>query len=376
MHQKTNLLKLFLISLFITITCGSASAQSKGYIIIGDTTYKDGFLNFKESRPHEVFFQETKKSQPVYYTAEQLSVMGLEYGASYETKIVTINGKRQNLLLKILSQGKLRLYMVRAKGGPYFYVQKDSLVQLTKNNLQEELKPFATNCPSTLWHLKRLPLNQASLVSFAKALNKGESSAVPAGSVGVVASANNLTIKLSKDSFRGNRARDFSMSSANLSAGIFAEYPVYLLKGLAVTGQITYHKMEFGHSYSDLENDQDVHLEMSLMRFRLAPKYSLPYNRFNFFIETGLEGHYTLQQSSKVIQAKRTTDGGTGDNVRISYHDDLIQLPTFQYGITGGVGLQYYYMPKKYVSLSFNTGHTFSDKYTLNNFSTTLRINL
>lgn len=376
MHQRTNLVKFFLFSLLSILTGTSAFAQSKGFIVIGDSLYKEGYINFKESKPDEVFFQEFKKAQPVYYTAGQLTGLGYDKGATYKALTLNHQGKQQTVFLKILAQGKFRLFMLRGKGGPYFYVQNDTLVQLTKTNLQQVLKPFVADCPSTLWHLKRLPLNQASLAAFGNTLNKGKCSTVPASSFGVAVSANSSTIKVSENAFVSNKAGNITMTSENISAGLFAETPAWVLKNLAVSGQLTYHKLRFGHSYADAATDQDTQLKMNMVQLRLAPKYYIPFNRFRIFVETGFEMYYLLQQSGKVIQGLHTPNGNSGANVQLIYFNDPLSMPAMQYGFTAGTGVQYYYLPKKYVSLSLTTSHGFNDRHTLNNLSTTLRINL
>src|SRR5687768_8463746 len=116
MLPKTNLCRLLVLITFYTLTSLSVNAQSQGFITTGDSIYKDGYLIFNKRNPLEVIFSSTKKTTPVYYEAHQLSAFGFHSSDTYESLEVQYEDKIQRVFLKVLTRGKLKLYVLQSKG--------------------------------------------------------------------------------------------------------------------------------------------------------------------------------------------------------------------------------------------------------------------
>lgn len=374
MYRKTNLLKLLLFSVLVTIVGAPAFSQSRGFIIVGDSTYKEGYISFKENKPTEVFFQEDKKSQLVYYTSEQLSGVGHENGNSYKALEVPYKGKTQRIFVRELAKGNLNLYYLRTKGTVYLLKNKE-LIELDKSNYKQQLESYMRYCPGIWWQFRRVQFSIASLTALGKSINSGACTSLPARSSGIATALNASDLTLSAESFPDNHIGRFSMPSQNLSAGIYIERLMWGKGNLNYIGQATYQKMSFGQVASNTNYDHQVKADLAVMRFSLQPKYYKHISDVSIFAEIGPEVLYILQQSSSIVQSFRKPTPTTTE-VQLAYRNNILDLPTLNFGIIAGGGIKYYYSDRHYLSVSLSTSRTFGKNHSFKNLAATFRVNL
>lgn len=346
-------------------------AQSKGYIVQGDTSYTDGYIQFDRRKPFQVDFQRAKKSPVETYAANELTEFGYIDSTRYMAREVEYFGEKRMLFLRELTEGELNLYEAHGEGGKQFYLDNSTLTQLTKENLQTNLQPYAVSSPSWQRQLPRVRLSEQSLRYFARNINKGKNPRMSMLSYGVVASFNRSTMRVASNAYSENGFGEYSMTSENAEAGIFVESPVWQVNNLSIVSQVSYGKMDYTSTHISASLDQHTKLAFDFLRLSITPRYYLNANRVSFYVEAGPELFYVAEQSSRLLQARHIKN-----STSIHEHEDVFQLQKASFGMVAGAGLQIFYLPKHYINLGLGTGHVVGKGYTINNFSTSIRVNL
>ncbi|WP_155800780.1 outer membrane beta-barrel protein [Pontibacter sp. BAB1700] len=363
----------FTFSMLFVLLLGwsSSRAQSRGYIVQGDTVYTDGYIQFDPRKPFQVEYQKSKKSLLETYAAGALTEFGYSDSTKFVARKVTYFGEMRHVFLKTITGGELNLYAIRGENGKQYYFEKNDLTQLTKENLQTNLSQHAAN--STFWQrqLPRVRLSEQSLRYYTRNINKGRNARMSMFSFGGIASFNRSTIQIKTEAFPENGFGDYSMTSENVEAGAFVEAPVWDFNNLSIISQLSYGKMDFATALISTSLDQHMKLTLDFLRLSVIPRYYFNGNKVSFYAEGGAELLYAVKQSNKLLEAKHKSN-----STSLHEYEDIFRLQKANFGVMAGVGLQYFYLPKNYVSLGLSTGHVFAENYSINNLSTTIRFNL
>ncbi|WP_188501767.1 outer membrane beta-barrel protein [Pontibacter amylolyticus] len=361
----------FLLFLALLIGWSPSWAQSKGYIVQGDTAYTDGYIQFDWRKPFQVEFQRAKKSPVETYAANKLTEFGYIDSTRYAAREVVYFGEKRMVFLRELAGGALNLYEVHGEGGKQFYLNNSHLTQLTKENLQTNLQQYAATSPSWQRQLPRVRLSEHSLRYFARNINQGRKPRMSMLSFGAVASFNRSTMQLKADAYPENGFGEYSMTSENAEAGLFVEAPVWQVNNLSLMSQLSYGKMEYVSTHISSPLDQHIKLTLDFLKLSVAPRYYLNANKVSFYVEAGPELFYVKEQSSRLVEAKHKNS-----TTSIHEHEDVFPLQKASFSMMAGAGLQYFYLPKHYINLGLGTGQVIGKGYAINNFSTSIRINL
>lgn len=346
-------------------------AQSKGFIVQGDTAYTDGYIQFDRRKPFQIEFQQAKKSPIVTYAAHELTAFGYIDSTRYTARQVEYFGEKRMVFLKQLTAGELNLYEVHGEGGKQFYLDKDNLSHLTKENLQTSLQQYAAYSYSWQRQLPRVRLSEQSLLYFARNINKGKNPRMSMLSFGALASLNRSTMQVRSNAFPKNEFGEYSMTSENTEAGVFVEAPAWQVNNLSMINQLTYGKMAYTTTRISSSLDQHIQLSLDFLKLSVIPRYYLNAHKASFYVEAGPELFYVAEQSSNMLEAKHHNN-----TTSIHEHNDVFQLQRASFGMAAGVGLQYFYLPRHYINLGLGTGHVVGKGYSINNLSTSIRINL
>lgn len=361
----------FTLLLLLLLGWSPSRAQFKGYIVQGDTAYTDGYIQFDRRKPFQVEFQKAKKSPVVTYAAHEITEFGYIDSTKYAAHEVVYFGEKRMVFLRELAEGKLNLYEVRGEEGKQFYLENSGLTLLTKENLQMNLQQYAANSPYWQRQLPSVRLSEESLRYFARNTNKGRNPKMSMFSFGAVASFNHSTIQLKADAFPENGFGEYSMTSENAEAGVFVEAPVWHVNNLSIISQLSYGKMEYTATHISSPLDQHVKLVLDFLKLSVTPRYYLNANKVSFYVEAGPELFYVTEQSSKLLEAKHKNS-----TTSIHEHQDVFRLQKASFSMMAGAGLQYFYLPKHYINLGLGTGQVVGKGYSINNISTSIRVNL
>jgi hypothetical protein len=361
------------LPLFFVFLLGwySSNAQSRGYIVKGDTVYTDGYIQFDRKQPFKVEFQVSKKTLPEILLAGAVTEFGYRDSTKFVAREVIYFGEKRTVFLETLAAGDLNLYTVRGEDGKQFYFEQNSLTRLTKENLQTHLQQHTANSPTWQRQLPRVKLARQPLSYYTRNINKGRSPKLSTLNFGGFASFNRSTMRMTADAFPENGFGAYSMVSENVEAGAFVEMPVWDLNNFTVTQQLSYGKMAYAATLLSPPLDQHMKLTLDFLKLSVVPRYYLNSHKITFFVEAGPELFYVTEQSSSFMEATHSNNTTT-----LQEHGHVFMLQKSSFGMMAGTGLQYFYLPKHYINLGLGTGHVFGQGYAITNLSTTIRINL
>lgn len=84
--------------MIITFFTWQSCLAQKGYIILNDTTFSEGYLTFDSRKPFQVEFQIAKGHPVQTYQAAEVTAFGDSDGSHFYSRQVAYYGKQQAVL--------------------------------------------------------------------------------------------------------------------------------------------------------------------------------------------------------------------------------------------------------------------------------------
>ncbi|MCZ8214709.1 MAG: hypothetical protein O9262_00645, partial [Cyclobacteriaceae bacterium] len=138
--------KFLFISISLSVFVITSLKAQKGYIAT-DTSSSDVQIIdqgvFRNNR--EVRFSKSKKGLPTTYYPQDLKEFGFE-GSTYITKFVTEGDSKTPYFLLRLSNGPIKLYLLKTrKGNRFFGEGNEEILELAEDSYKEALLKIATD---------------------------------------------------------------------------------------------------------------------------------------------------------------------------------------------------------------------------------------
>jgi hypothetical protein len=360
--------------LFLLLSCFATNAQTKGYILQGDTLYSEGYIKFDHRKPFEVKFQLGKTGQEQVLQAVHLTAFGYHDSTMFASHVLEYYGERRPVFLELLSNGQLKIYRLHGEDGKQFYLEQGGLKRLSKENLQASLQQQTSGTAHWQRQVPYVRLSNSSLSYLSRNFNKNRKARMLQYSVGAVANLSLSAISIEGSSYRNVITKDnSSMTSEHAEAGVFGEIPLWYPNNFSLIPQLTYGKMLFSESQHEQATgvEHNTAMKLEYLRMALMPRYYINANRVSFFVEGGPEAIYVLGQSIYMLRAEHSNN-----TTHVKEYADFFELPPVNLGFNAAVGLQLRYTARHHLSISLNRGLTFGEQFSLNNFSTSIRLNI
>lgn len=341
--------------------------QSKGTIIHKGGTKSQGFIGFDPQNPVQVQFSRMREGSSITYTSQELTGFLLQNGKKYAVENIRIDGTPLPVFVEVIGDST------------FFYLKRDRAFfkpsSVFEQIQEDELLPYlqSLTAPSASWynelHLFKLKAN--SLRYFAKNKEAGKTPTVLFPSAGVFSSFNRSVITIQHSWLDAAPLSPAEAISYNISAGAFANLPLWKVNNLSVQTQGSYGKMRFNGTLASEDARYDYKVDLDFAMLSLLPKYSLSLPKFRVFALAGLNVMYILKSDSQGLEALTE-----GDNVWLR---DIPSSPVDSktlYGFEAGVGISYFYRPKHSISLGISQSKFYSKHFNISNQSVTASINL
>ncbi|OKL39209.1 hypothetical protein A3841_04510 [Pontibacter flavimaris] len=343
----------------------SFGQSSKGFIIKKGGEYNEGFISFDHRQPWQIQFNRFRQGSSMLYSSEQLAGFKLKDGKNFVTKTILADGKPLHIFIEVLGDST------------FFYFRRDNVFlkpsSASEQIREQDLLPYlrSLTAPSDSWYdeLHLFKLKPKALRYFVNNRAEGKSPTIMFSSVGVFSSFNR-SVLTSKGSWLEGNDSPVKATSLNISAGAFADLPLWSVNNLSVQTQASYGKMRFNETTTGRDTRYDYKVDLDYASLSLLPKYSHTLSKLRLFAQAGPSVTYILQSDTQAVKA--VTEG---DKVWLHLAPSLVSSEVM-FGFEAGAGISYFYLPRHYVSVGISQGNTFSKQFHISNQSLTVSLNL
>lgn len=278
-----------------------------------------------------------------------------------------MEGKPQRLFVEVIGDSTF-FYVQRDKA---FFKNTETIEQINKKDLLPYLRSLTS--ASAKWnpelHLFRLRRN--SLRYFASNNAAGKSPTVLFVSGGLFSSFNRSTLSTEISLLNAVQPGPVDATSENISAGIFADLPVWPVNNLSLHAQGSYGKMRFNETRTSPNTRYDFKVDLDFARLSLMPQYTISFSKLRLFAHAGPSVLYFLRTDS---QALKTTI--ERDNVWPAFVTGVPVSTHTMLGLEAGAGVSFFYLPQHYLSLGISQASSFGKHFNISSQSVTVSTNL
>ncbi|RDV16999.1 hypothetical protein DXT99_00320 [Pontibacter diazotrophicus] len=304
---------------------------------------------------------------PRTYSVDELTGFGFQDSTTFAPKTVQLEGKPQRLFVEIIGDSTF-FYLQRDKA---FFKTTKTVEQINKKDLLPYLQSLTS--ASAKWnsdlHLFRLKRN--SLRYFAGNNAAGKTPTVLFVSGGLFTSFNRSTLSTEITLLNKGQSGPVAATSANISAGIFADLPIWPVNNLSLHAQGNYGKMRFNETRTFPDTRYDFKVDLDFARLSLMPQYTLSFSKLRLFAQAGPSVLCFLKTDSQALET--ITEG---DNIWPALVKGVPVSKGFMFGLEAGAGIGFFYLPKHYFSLSISQANSFGKHFNISNQSVTVSTNL
>lgn len=304
---------------------------------------------------------------PRTYSVEELSGFGFKDSTTFVPKTIQLEGKPQRLFIEVIGDSTF-FYLQRDKA---FFKNTGTIEQINRKDLLPYLQSLSS--ASAKWnhelHLFRLKRN--SLRYFASNNAAGKSPTVLFASGGLFTSFNRSTLSAEIPSFNAGQPTPIEATSENISAGIFADKPVWPVNNLSLHAQASYGKMRFYGTSEFPKTRYDFKVDLDFARLSVMPQYTLRFSKLRLFAQAGPSVLYFLKSDSQALRALTE-----GDNVWLTFIPGVPVSNRTMYGFEAGAGASFFYLPQRYLSIDISQANSYSKRFNISNQSVTVSTNL
>lgn len=383
-------LKIVNITLLLLLIISYESfSQWAGYVIWKGNVSREGYVKINKGRSSEVEFYTNPEGEPTIISAEELIEVGYDRRLGYDNRIfnpldVRSGEGTQKEMAELLVDGELKLY--RSLQSKTFFIEggkkaegrwiwaprpaaSHNVTQLDEQNVRKEIKGLALRCSRWNEQYALVKMKEGPLKSFVTNYNHRDCKNIQLFNFGLLASYNWSSLSLFRESFSLNRLGDYSIEEQSWSIGAFIESPVWLTSGLSFVSQLYYTKRDFNNQGTreltvDIENSiyitQEANVKHSSLTFEIGPKYTFNTRNYRPYLFGNGVFEYIFNQESSLFHQIVQPDGSLAS--RTEY--DVIPVTSLQYGLSYGVGLQYFYKIDQYIALEVKNIVVYDTKLT------------
>ena len=377
-------LRIVNLSILLLLLISSKSfSQSDGFIMGTDKIRRVGLVKINWRNPKEVQFYKYPDAAPQTIGAEDLIEVRYE-DRFFKSLVVRSDEVSKKELAELLVNGEFKLYQtlesktffiegVREGLGGWIWTPRPTepltVTQLGEQNFRQEIKGLAHRCDRWDEQHPLVKMRRAPLSSFVTKVNHNKCKNIPFVNFGLSASYNWSTLSLFRQSFVLNRLGDYSIEQESWGVGAFLELPIWMSSGFSFVSQLAFTNRKFNNVGTrgltvDFDNSifitQEASISHSSLTFEFGPRYTFNTKNYRPYLTANGVFEYLLNQKDVLVHQIRQTDGSIAS--RTEY--DIIPISNFQYGLSYGAGIQYFYKVDQYVALELKSIAVFDSKIT------------
>jgi len=323
----------------------------QGYVEFDTISYSGVKITDQGKRLNALSCQWQKsKNESVHLTPYEASSYATG-GVVYVAKDVVISGKESRFFLEKLASGNLTLFFIKNEG-KHFFVEKDSsfLIEIPKNKDNEKstyktlLKEITADCPKVADATNFVAYNQKSMTRFFKWYDKCVQRPFPHFRYGIKAGYEWTKINVSEE-----RLEQFNFKyGGSFTAGLFMDVPIFV-SDFSLNMGINYSRHGYSYNQLTFDKDNDFVVNLSSIKMPVLLRYSLPSNKYRFFMQSGGIIEYNF---SNAHLYESTIYGNVITIERTQIHE----IDDIRFGFSLGVGYEHRITTRNslFLELSFN----------------------
>lgn len=366
------------LSLFLLFSAFVNAQKKTGYIKSNDSFITYGItLKFDPYYPR-VVYSLSSEAPPISYNAVDIIEFGFEDSTKFVSRKLMIDNQMQTVFLKFLVEGEVGLLLFENGSNRQYFIEENSKLTLLERDSYINILSNYLDCDKQKNQLKNLDYSSRSFIDFVSGYKSGACRNIRYTSFGLSLGYGTTSLLLSPESFSsdlldplGRAYGDFDIRSSSWSLGGYIETPLWRVKKLSLLGRLTYTHNTLITSREGANRNGDFKYEYSRVILNVIPKYTFNTDKVRYFIGVGSAVSTTLKFESEVFSA--IFDTGT---IRFESENDITKSSPFQFGITGVVGVEFFYTDRRYLSLEFTSSNRVGGVFSTAENSLMLRVNL
>ena len=360
---------LFCLFLFIMVSSNLWSQEDfiPGYVVTHGFDTISGFIQTKwESlNAKSCIFKKDLISESIQYTPEDIRSYRFDNGGYYVTKSVVVDGTEFPVFLEYLLKGIYNLYYLSYLGKDRYFIenQEGLMIELSNDPVEAViggkryisnsglykavLKSAFDDAPPLIPTVEKAELNHKSLIQLTKGYHEitckewecivYEKESVPMRlRIGPTMGVHLLTLQYRKETVKWK-----PVLGNNYSAGLMTrlEFPRrnnrVSVDFMADYAWLYFYKYDENYASSSIIYTTN-HLYLNQLRFKIAPRYSIPVSKFRFGFSGGV--FLDLYSNIEIYETREAIN-----NFIVSYfrETDAIELETTQIGTFAGISMDY-----------------------------------
>ncbi|GAB5526091.1 MAG: hypothetical protein Roseis2KO_39630 [Roseivirga sp.] len=342
------------------------NAQKKGFIVNSDGTREKVTIYYDRSTPNSVQVEISKNSKSTYLPADLQSFGFTSLPGGKVTYVSVANGgsDEPNVFMRQLVSASLALLELQEDVSRFFYQSTNGVIEITKSDLGSTLNKLAEGKP--FWELQpeKIRFSKAHLISFFKAINKGNKAQPNFSDKRLSFSiiSGKATLAAIELDNHNSVAAEADLNAFSFGASIYV--PIKTSLRFGINAQLSLEQFSFYNNTRTAKSDQDATVMFDRFLIELTPTYKLTFGRLSSYAFFGVAVGHVLKDRSEFFIADF-------NNNEIQFRSHENTYSTNQHlGMSGGVGLNFHISPKMLSGLEFRWSSTSVTESSLDNLDT------
>lgn len=355
-----------IIAILMLLCISDLNAQKKGFIVNPDGTREKVTIYYDKSTPNSVQVEISKNSKSTYLPADLQSFGFTSLTGGKITYVSVANGgsDEPNVFMRQLVSGSQALLELHQDVPRFFYQSTNGVIEIAKGDLGRTLNNLAEGKP--FWELQpeKIKFSKAHLISFFKALNKGNRAqpniSVKRLSFSII--SGQATLAAIDIDNHNSVSAEADFDAFSFGASIYM--PVKTSLRFGINAQLSLEQFSFYKNTRTAESDQDATVMFDRFLIELSPTYKLNFGRLSSYAFFGVAVGHVLKDRSEFFIADF-------NNNEIQFRSHENTYSTNQHlGMSGGLGLNFHISPKMLSGLEFRWSGTTITESSLDNLDT------
>lgn len=241
---------------------------------------------------------------------QQLQEYGFNLAQVYHSKMIIIEEEPTQVFLRLLVDGKMRLYSHSSRWGKRFFVEdkEGGLIEIEEfdlsddsYNFQQALRSLCRDCVEAVDVVDQVKFNQASLTRFVEKYNICDERPLPKIRVGVLAGVNLSTLTASHSMEVQVAQEAVFPYQANPMFGAFVDLPLPA-RNLSLHLEAYYTSGNYWFEKITENYDTDVVVNLTSLSLPVLVRYTLPKKTIRPFFDVGVSLSRYLKNENGIQQ--------------------------------------------------------------------------
>jgi hypothetical protein len=297
------------------------------------------------------------------YGPEELSGYGVPGFKTFVSREVEINGQKFRAFLEQLVLGQANLYYLRNEETKLFFIERGNgdLVLLDKEkdpingeNYRNELLRFFSDAPDFRKYAPHYTFGRSSLSQLVKMYNEGEYRPNGLSRGGLVILAGGETVFTPENIHEGIEKVELT-NQMNLFAGLFYETAA-LGANISFRPEILFSHTVYGLNGKGSETILDITIKSTSVEIPCVFKYVMPYKRFRPFAQAGAMVRLDFNNQHSALYYAANEGWKKSQYLQYPFTEQITV------GLTGGLGVQYFFNIHRSVDLELRLNGMMGDR--------------